>query len=122
MAILFQDLVNWALETSKAPPLTKRPLENIEILEKARAILSSLLWPPPPAPTVLVGDPKVHVWRQNCRFLSIQLVSIPWLLYAVSHPATLNATGPLLPRLKIILRDMFDQAAQNNIALPVPQQ
>jgi hypothetical protein len=62
MAILVQDLVNWAVETSKAPPLTKRPLENIESLGKARAILSSLLWLPPPAPTVLVGDPKIHVW------------------------------------------------------------
>jgi hypothetical protein len=122
MAILVQDLVNWAVETSKAPPLTKRPLENIESLEKARAILFSLLWLPPLAPTVLVGDPKIHVWPQDCRFLSIRLALILWLLYAASHPATLNAARLLLPRLKMTLRDIVDQAVQNNTALPVPQQ
>jgi hypothetical protein len=76
IAILVQDLVNWTLETSRRPPHAKRPLQNIESLEEARAILSSLLWLPPPALTVLVGDPRVHVWPQDCMFLSIWLALI----------------------------------------------
>ena len=122
MTILVQDLVNWALEASKASPLTTRPLENIESLGNARAILSSLLWLPPPAPTVLVGDLKAHIWPQDCKFLSIRLALILWLLYAASHPATLNATRLLLPRLKMALRNVFDQTAQNDTGLLAPQQ
>ncbi len=123
LATLVQAVVIWARE---AQQIFQSDQQAEEILAKlystANDLLMSMLWLPPPSPTVLIGEQRVNITVYDCRVPCVRFALVLWLLYAMNHTATLEASRVLLPKLEDTFNNVIIQVVQNGFELPPSQQ
>jgi hypothetical protein len=123
LAILVQAVVKWAQE---AEPTFGAGHTADEVpgslYSRASDLLMSLLWLPPPPPTVLIGEQRINITVYDCRVPCVRFALIMWLLYSMNHAATFEASKVILSRVKDTFNNFVVQVVQHDFELPPPQQ